>query len=491
MNNKRKIHSIKYNFLMNILLTVSQIIFPIVTLPYVLRTLQVAGNGKVAFATSFAQYFILTASLGIPTYGIRECAKVRDDKNKLEEIVHDLLTINGVMTIIVSIVYYVSVFTVPRLKVDSVLFSIYGLNVILNMFSVEWLYRALEQYDYITVRSIVFKLISLVLMFWLVHKPEDYIIYGGINVFATTGSYIFNFIRLRKIVSWNWKYKPDFKRHIKPIAVLFGQVIAVSIYTNLDTVMLGFITDDTFVGYYNTAAKVKVLLYSCISALANVLLPRMSYYINKGKEAEFKKLMVKALNATLIISVPTCLFFILFARDTIQIIAGNNYEYSIRTMQILCAAIIPMGITGILGTQILTPLNREKKVLISVAAGAVVDFILNLLWIKTYKANGAAFATTITEYIVLLVQLYFAKDILKGTYKELSIVKVTIATIVSTVFALLFSRFNITYIIMGIATKGIVFFGIYSFIMIAFKEPLIMNLLHFYFDKIRSRNRKD
>ena len=80
---KEKIHSVKYNFVMNFILTASQFVFPLITFPYISRVLQASGNGKVSLAYSVANYFMILASLRIPTYGVRACASVRNDKEKL------------------------------------------------------------------------------------------------------------------------------------------------------------------------------------------------------------------------------------------------------------------------------------------------------------------------------------------------------------------------------------------------------------------------
>ena len=79
---------------MNSLLTMSQFIFPLITFPYVSRVLLVTGTGKVSFATSLISYFTMFAQLGIPTYGIRACAKVRDDREELTRVTQELLIIN-------------------------------------------------------------------------------------------------------------------------------------------------------------------------------------------------------------------------------------------------------------------------------------------------------------------------------------------------------------------------------------------------------------
>ena len=196
-----RIKSVKFNFIMNFFLTVSQFLFPLITFPYVSRVLKPAGTGSVAFATSVITYFTMFAMLGVPTYGIRACARVRENKEELSKTVQELLIINVVMMLFCYVVFGVSLFSVDKFQENKMLLLISSTAMLLNVIGVSWLYSALEQYTYITTVAMVFKVISIALMFAFVHTKEDYIIYGGITVFANAGSYVLNFIRLRKFIS--------------------------------------------------------------------------------------------------------------------------------------------------------------------------------------------------------------------------------------------------------------------------------------------------
>ena len=186
-----KIRSVQFNVIMNFIYTVSSIIFPMITFPYVTRVLLVEGNGKVAAATSVITYLTMIASLGIPTYGIRACAKVREDARKLSKTVQELLLINTVTTVITYAVFLLLLFTVPQFQEEQSLYAVMSINMLLNVVGVSWLYSALEQYAYITVRSLVFKILSIILMFLFVKEPADYVVYGGIILFFPRAAHPF------------------------------------------------------------------------------------------------------------------------------------------------------------------------------------------------------------------------------------------------------------------------------------------------------------
>ena len=306
--------SLKLNFIMNALLTMSSFIFPLITFPYVSRILLPVGTGKVSFTTSVVSYFALFARLGIPTYGIRACAKVRDDKEALSKTVQELFIINMVMSVMAYLALFVAIAFVPRLQQEKMLLMIVSLTILFNAIGMEWLYKALEQYSYITIRSIVFKFIALLAMFAFIHNQKDYVIYGGISILASSASNVFNFLHAHRYVSVRPVGGYDFKKHLRAVVIFFAMSCATTIYTNLDTVMIGFIATDTDVGYYNAAVKIKTILVSIVTSLGVVLLPRASYYVENGRMEEFYRITKKAIHFVFLVATPMMVYFILFGK---------------------------------------------------------------------------------------------------------------------------------------------------------------------------------
>ena len=455
-----KVHSVKYNFIMNFILTASRFIFPLITFPYISRVLGVDANGRLGFAASVADYFLLVASLGIPTYGIRACASVRDDPEKLSKTVQEIFIINEATTILVILVYMLSVAFVPQFRNEAALFYIHAADIALNAIGVAWFYQAIEQYDYITMRTIACKVIGILLMFLLVHQKSDYVIYAAITVFTTSAANIINFLRLRKYVSFR-KFKDyDFRQHMKPIMILFAQTLASAIYGCLDSVMLGFMRGNVEVGLYTIAAKLKMVLLALVTSLTSVLLPRMSYYVKNDDSENFDRMVVIALNFTTMMSIPLGVYFTLYSAPILGFIAGEEYLPAALTMALITLALIPIGITRVLGVQVLTAKGQEEKVLRSVIIGAIADFLLNLAWIPNYGAAGAAFATLITEIIVLIVQLRYTWGHIAPHMQEFSALKYVLWSVISGLISWLMFRslaINASYFIQ-VLISGLSFF---------------------------------
>lgn len=472
-----KTHSIKFNFIMNFILTASSILFPLITAPYILRVLGPTGNGKVDSAAAILTYFTMFASLGIPTYGIRACAKVRDDKEKLSKTVQELMIINAVSTLFIYLVFLGMVFFVPQFAEDRTLLMINSISMVLNVIGVTWFYSAVEQYAYITTCSIVFKLISVVLMFLAVKNPEDYVKYASITVFAASASYLFNFYNLRKYISFRKTGVYEFKKHIKPILIFFATSAAISVYTNLDVVMLRFMRGNTEVGYYTTAIKVKNLLVSLITSLGTVLLPRLSYYIQKGEKEAFEKMIVKAFNFVMLIGVSVSLYFVVMAKESILLLAGKDYGASVVPMQILMPAVLFIGLSNITGIQVLTPKGEEIKVLYSIIWGAVLDFLLNLLLIGKYGAAGAAFATLAAEFVVLAVQAVYLRDMLKRTVRKIGFKENLVSAVTAGIALLAVKRTLKLPVFPSLVVTAVTFFGVYGCMLLIQKEKFAFEIL--------------
>ena len=476
--------SLKLNVIMNSILTMSSFIFPLITFPYVSRVLSPVGTGKVAFATSFISYFSMIAQLGIPTYGIRVCAQVRDDKIKLSKTVHELLFVNMITTILSYIGLVFALIFIPRLQADKPLYIVVSITILLNSIGMEWLYKALEQYTYITIRSILFKFIGLIAMFILVHEQKDYVFYGFITIFATSASNVLNFVNAHKYIEHRYIGGYEIRKHLKPIGVFFAMSIAATIYTNIDSVMLGFMTSDADVGYYNAAVRIKTIMVSIVTSLGAVLLPRASYYIEHDLIDEFYRITSKALNFVFLLASPMMIYFMIFAKEGIFFLSGDSYAGSIVPMQVIMPTILLIGITNISGIQMLIPLGKEKVVLYSEVAGAVVDVIINALLIPSMASVGAAIGTLIAELVVLMVQFVYLKGKIFTALKNVHYIRIVIAIIVSGIAVIWIKTFEFGNFV-TLCISASLYFAVYGMILLLSKEPLVVEIFNQIIGKIR------
>lgn len=470
-----KIKSVKFNFVMNFILTLSSILFPLITFPYVSRILLPEGTGRISFVTSIVAYFSMFGMLGIANYGIRECAKVRDDISKLSKTVKEIFILNTLAMSVSTILYVIAVLAVPRLAQDKTLFLINILTLIFTLLGVEWVYKGLEQYQFITIRSLVFKVLSLVLMFLFVKQESDVLTYGTITVVAAVGSNLLNFINLRRVIRFEKHDKLNIIQHIKPTMNFFFLTIATVIYTNLDVVLLGFIHNDAAVGYYNAAVKIKGVLVMLVTSLGAVLLPRLSFYIENNNTQEFLRLTRKSLNFIFVSAAPMCIYFMVYAKTGILFLSGQGYEQSVIPMMILMPTLIFIGLSNLIGIQIMVPLGKENFLVRSVCYGAIIDLALNLLLVPAMGVVGSAIANMAAELVVVIYQWYAVRDYMRDVVEIKNNTKIMSAVLISSVTLIVPITFESSFVTLVVSAT--LYFGLYGVVLFIFKENFMIEIL--------------
>ena len=465
----QKVSSLRKNAFLNIVYKLSSILFPLITYPYVSRILLADNLGRVSFFTSLTNYMLMIGSLGISTYGIRIVAKTRNNKRELSVVVKELLIINLVVTFIASLFLISSIIVVEKFQKNLLLMFISICQILIAPLGMELLYGGLEQYEYIAKRSITMKIISLIFIFLFVHEKEDYIIYAAILMLGYIGNYICNFVYSKKFIDYSIKQKWKLKRHLKAVLILFASILAINIYTNVDTLMLGFIKGDRAVGLYDVACKGKLVLLSLINAISTVLFPRLSYYLAEKDIVSYNKVLKKSISVIMGIAIPLSIFFVIEAKDVVIFLGGNAYEDATLCMQILMPILIISGFSNITGNQILLPHGKDISYMRAVMTGAIVDIILNLFFMPRYSLYGAAFATLMAEIVQMLLQLWQARVYLKDNVDFVELLKIIFACIISTIVIYNLKCTTKFSLIIGLGIYFIIYMIIYLFMLIVFK----------------------
>lgn len=398
--------SIKKNFLYNILLNISSVIFPLITAPYVSRVLEPNGVGINNFANTYAGYFALVALLGIPTYGVREVAKLRDNKKELSKLISQLMSIATITTLGVSTVYLFTIAIVGQLTVNYLLFIIAGFAIYLAPFKINWYYQGIEEFGFITFRSLVIRTISLICLFIFVRDKDDLIIYVSLNVLGGVIADVWNFVKM-----WKSGIHPRFtfkglKPHLSPLLVLFASSIAISIYTVLDTIMLGFMTDYEEVGYYANAMHMTKIIVTAVTSLSLVAVPRVSYYMKNNDIDNINHLVNKSFSIVSFLTFPAALGLACIASPFVPLFFGMKFIGSVLPLMILSFLIIAIGLNNLTGVQILIGMGFDKLFLYCVLAGTISNFFMNCFLIPLFGAVGASIASLFAETIILFTTSY-------------------------------------------------------------------------------------
>ena len=339
------------------------------------------------------------------------------------------------------------------------------------------MYVAEEEYEYITVRTIIFQIISIALLFTSVHTKDDLMNYMLLCVVSNVGASILNFIHSNKYIDWMKFQELHPIKHLKPIFVFFSAYVVTSIYTLLDSSMLGFLSSDTEIGYYSAATKINKIIITLITAITTVLVPRLSEYRMKNDIESLKKLFNKAFSFVLYLSIPATAGLILLSDDIIILLSGQNYIPALSSMIIIAPIMIMIPISSLIGGQLYPVMNKEKITLLSVLIGAIMNFCINAMLIPKLGSKGAAIGTLIAESSVAIIQIFFSQKFINKRYIYPTVVKTVFSTIIMCIPLILIKRYAQLSSFLSILICIPAGMFIYASVSILFKEKTALEIV--------------
>ncbi|MET0570521.1 MAG: flippase [Pedobacter agri] len=418
---------LKKNIAFNTLLSISQILFPLVTFPYASRILGPEGMGAINFADNIITYFLIFSALGIPLYGVREIAKVKNDPVALGKVFSELILIHLLTSLLSIVILLVVSLSSDRLLENIDLYKI-GMTILLgNVFIAEWFFQGIEKFKYIAIRTVSIRIFTIVLLFALIHSVADLNLYYALNLIATLLAAAVNMYSISKIVKISFRHL-SLKKHLRPLLIIFSNSIITTIYLVFDTIILGFLTSNLSVGYYSASMRISKLSLVVIGVLSAVLLPRLTIAFKEKKWEEAKSLLHKSMNFVVFFSIPFAIGTYCLAEEIIRLFAGNKYLPAVGSLQILSFIVIFVGISQVFANEILLPLHQEKKILHASLFGVVVSLVLNFLLIPHFQQNGAAVSSLATEFTVTIILFFFSTKIFKIKFPIIEVLQAIITS---------------------------------------------------------------
>lgn len=423
--------SIKFNVILNVIKEMMSIIFPMITFPYATRILGLDNYGKYTFSASIVNYISYIAAAGILRYAIRECAKVRDDRKKLSELINEIFTINVITTIFAYIVLALLMFFWKRLYSYAPIILTISLSVLFTTIGTDWINAANEDYLFITIRYIICQAIAIVSMFLLVRSRSDVVWYAFVSVLGSLLANIANCIHIQKSLHLYPRivFKDTIRRHFKPVLYLFASTIATFIYINSDVTMLGIFKTDAIVGLYGVSTKFYTMIKQLINAAFVVVIPRISRSVIQNEEKASDKLS-KILNITLLITIPAACGLLMIRKSLILLFSGSEYIKAEYSLAILAIALIPALLANFFINIVLIPLGKEKDVMIATMTSAIINVLLNLVLIPMFAECGAAITTLIAELTMTIMGIHYSRNICFKESKKAIIIGIITALMV-------------------------------------------------------------
>lgn len=470
--------SIKINAILNVIKTCSTIFFPLITYPYVLRVLMPENIGKVNFSNSFISYFSLIAGLGIGTYAIRECAKVRDNKELLNNISSQIFSINIFTTFIAYILLIVALVLFRKLDNYRVLIILYGSTIVFTTLGADWINTAMEDFFYIAIRTILFQILHVILIFVFVKTSADYYKYAAISVMSVSGANIANIFYRRKYCKMKMIFKIEWKKHLAPIVYLFVMILSQTIFNTADVTMLGLMKDDYAVGIYSTAVKINNLISQLISSVLFVLLPKLSNIFANEDYKRINSVLRKILGYILLLGIPCYAGATVLSDEIILLIGGSQYVESPFVLRILLIAFLFSLVGGsFLGNIVLLPSGKEKKFMIICCITAAFNVIANYIFIPFFGVYAAAMTTAVSSLLILILLIVTVDKRIKIFGKIKLFLAPVLGSVLFVVICLLLKKNIENLILRTFVCIGASAF-IYIVILLLFRNEFLLEIIN-------------
>ena len=407
--------SVKNSVFYNVLLAISQVFFPLITFPYLARTLGPEHVGVLNFAESIAKYFVMLAALGIPIYGIREIAKVQNELKERTKIFAEIFTINLICTLGLSFIFLAAVFFIPQLNKEKVLFYWTIAYFIFQVFYLEWFFNGMNQFKFIAIRQFIIRFFFIIFVFILIKSQFDYVNYMRMQFGLSVLLAIINFNNLSKHIALNKASfsNLDLRKHIKPLLYIFLTIFSISIYFSLDTILLGFLANNESVGYYSTALKLNKLIIAVFGAVTVAIFPSLINLYHSQQIEKFRELIRQVFFVLVSLSIPAIVIFISCAKEIVHVLFSQNFDRSILPLQITAPLILIVSLSSIFGFQVLSALAKDRQILYSAIIGMSVSIVLSILLVPTLMEVGEAITILVTELSVSVSFIYFTKKYFK------------------------------------------------------------------------------
>lgn len=474
--------SIKKNYLYNLVYQVLILVLPIITTPYISRVLGAENVGIYSFTISIVTYFSLFGTLGVSLYGQREIAYARENNNKRKKIFIEIIIFRFITMSISILIYF---FTYARNNEYSTYYQILILYLLASVFDISWFFQGIEEFKKTVTRNVIVRTASVCSIFLFVKTSEDLskylLIYsladllGNLSLWLYLPRY-FKGIQIKHI---------NIKRHMIPIILLFIPQIAIKLYNIVDRTMIGYMIEQkSELGNYEEAYKLINVLFTVVSSLGVVMVPRIASTFATGDKKTLNQYIIKSFRFTFFLAFPMMMGIITISKEFVPIFLGEGYDKSVIIINILAPMILLCGITNVIGTQYLLPTKRQKEYTFSILAGLIVNIILNLIAITIAGAIGAAVATTIAQFVVVIIQILYVKKELPIKQALRYMKKYLIASLIMLIVCLVLGIF-ISNDVASVITKVILGAIIYFFMLIILGEKYVYEIRDIIISKLK------
>lgn len=406
--------SLYKNTIFRLILNLFKIILPILIGPYVMRVLVPDQIGNLNYAQSIFQYFFMFGTFGVFQYGVREISKVRHNKEAVSSKFTSLFTITMLTNIIALIIFIVVlIFTMKGSDVYWIC-MILNIQFLVNAFQIDWMNEALENFGFITVKTVIIRVIYFLAIILFVRNPSDFKLYVYLNVFVTVTSSLVSFIYIKKDFKFSFK-NIKIMEHLGPMFLVVILSNANVLYTQSDRYMLGYFCGGVVLSYYVVGQGIMQVLNTFMMSVIQSITPRLHSYVEKEDKSDYIRLLNKVTKIYFMLIFPAVMGMILFSSEILSLYAGSQYTQGFGVIACFGIYMITLAFDEIAGNQVMYVHKKEGKQVKMLFVGGILNVILNAMLIKTgdFTVNTSILSTGVANIAVIIYQYFYIRKVLK------------------------------------------------------------------------------
>lgn len=398
--------SIKLNAFFKAVLSIVNIIFPLLVGPYVARVLSVDGYTEYNKAISMMNWFNPFAIFGVYTYGMRTVSQIKNDKQKLSKLFTTLFSFNIFTSLFVTVIYLFLIFTIPSFSEYRMIYVLFSFQIFSVCFSTDYVNEAFETYGFILVKSFICRLLYVIAVFFFVKTSDDTHIYVLLGTLSVLANNILTFIYSKTKISFTKITIKDFISLIKPLFIVFLLVNSSMLFTIFDRFMLIWFGNKLNLTYYNISQTIILAVVNVTTSIILVSIPRLSYYWGNEKKEEYFELLTKSSATFLCIHTPCCIGIAALAFEVIFLYSGAKYIAATPTLFLFAIRYYISAFDMIFAKQVLLATGNEKKLTKIYYFTGLINIILKIILVifNILTPQLCIITTLICDFLIIILQ---------------------------------------------------------------------------------------
>lgn len=399
-------NSVKLNAVFKTLMSIVNIVFPLITAPYIARIISIDGFTEFNKAQSMISWFSPFAVFGVYTYGMRSISQIRSDKRKVSELFTTLFIISIFTSLFVTFIFIVLVFLLPGLSAYKLLYLAFSLQLLFICFATDWANEAFESYGFILVKTFFCRVLYVVAVFLFVKKENDILIYVILTSLSLMINNLLTFFYAKRRIPFAKVHLKNITTLIKPLFIVFLLVNSSMLYTVFDRFVLSFFGNKIHLTHYNMSQTLILAIVNVTSSILLVSIPRLSFYWAQNDKDNYYRLLKSSSSIFMALHTPCCFGISCLAYEIMYLYGGTNYSAGYIVLSLFAIRYYVSAFDMVLSKQVLLATGNERHLTRIYYIGGLYNILCKIILVllNILSPITCLLTTLSADFLVIILQ---------------------------------------------------------------------------------------